>query len=692
MKRFYLLAGIVLFVQLYGLGANEQTPQTQTQLEFIIKDGRITDTVTRLEFRQINSVAGTKDVIKANYGSEHVRMSPNGKFLLYNNYVIPLEDGEIIMLVDMPAFRSSWSPDGKKIVFYSNGIWLIPVSPETGRPTGPAQKILEGDYLYQAGPWWAPDSRKIGFWSTDHHLVVLSLVDGSVTQLTKEAQYYYKGQWSPDGKWIAFSQNRDSMWVIPSEGGQARKLTDTEGRAIPKWSPDGKWVFYQIDRKLHFVRFADGFTFDVTLPQEIGFHVSWSQDDKKMLFYKCSYESDDSLKIISSSGGEPFGPRGLILWAEYHHWSVDSKYILTWGKNNDKWIYWIVPMNGENAFPLRLDVPLEGDLNCGSISPDLKKICFSQEQTQGEKSIWVSPISIKQGKTVGLPVKIFDKGKVDQENIYWASDGSKLAFFDEENLWMARADGSEAVQLSGVSDGKVFRPCFSPDGSAVSWISYPREPEICILRIRRMSENESHEIARSSKYIYHQWSPYGRWIGYGFYDTKEELTHELFIFSPFDGESKKLLEGRIQRWAWSPSGERLAVLTKEKLLIFDVKDGKCQEIGEKIDALWKRCIDMKWSPDEREIALIKFFSPDSASQDNSSILTVSISDGKWTELTGRSAFSYSLSWSPDGRWISYDLEEFVKVRPEGILWEVDVESFLNKMDENNPESPKASQN
>jgi Tol biopolymer transport system component len=633
------------------------------------------------------SIVGTKDVIKSDDGSE---MSPNGKFFLYNNYVIPVDHREIITLVDMPAFRSSWSPDGGTVVFYSNGIWVIPISSETGRPTGPAQKILEGNYLYQTGPQWSPDSKKIVFWSTDRHLSVLSLDDGKVTQLTEVAQYYYQGEWSPDGRWIAFSQNRDSMWVIPSEGGQARKLADTEDRATAKWSPDGKWIFYQMGTKLHFVRFADGFAFDVTLPQDVGSHVSWSQDSKIMLFYECSYEWTDSLKIMSSSGGMPFGPRGLSLWATYHHWSADGKFVLTWGEHNDKQTYWIVPMTGEDASPLLLDVPLEGDLNCGSISPDLKKICFSEEQAQGEKKIWISPISVKQGKTVGLPIKIFDKGEVDQENIYWASDGSKLAFFHEEDLWMARADGSEAVQLAGVSDGKAFRPCFSPDGSAVSWISYPREPEVCVLRMRRISESETHDIARSSKYISHQWSPYGRRIVYGFYDTREELTHELFIFSPFDNKSKKILEGRILRWAWSPSGERLAVLTKEKLLIFDVKEGKSREIGEKIDASWKRCLAMKWSPDEREIALIKFFSPDSASQDNSTILTVSIPDGKWTELTGRLGLSLSLSWSPDGRWISYDLEEFSKVRPEGILWEVEIESFLKKMDEENPQGSKSS--
>jgi Tol biopolymer transport system component len=689
MKQFCLSAAIVLFVQFYGFEAKAQTPQGQSQPKVIIKDGLITDTATGLQFRKIRSIVGTKDVIEYNYNSAHVRMSPNGKFLLYNNYVIPLEEGEIITLADMPVLRSVWSPDGKKIVFYANGIWMIPVSAETGRPTGPAQKLLEGDYLYQVHPQWSPDSKKIVFWSTERHLSVLSVPDGKVTQLSQVAQYYYQGKWSPDGRWIGFSQNRDSMWVIPSEGGQARKLADTEGRAILNWSPDGKWVFYQRDKKLHFIRFSDGFTFDITLPQEVGYHVSLSQDDKKMLFYKCSYKWTDSLKIMSSSGGEAFGPRGLVLSAMDHYWSADSRFVLTWGEHNDKWTYWIVPMTGNDAFPLRLDVPLDGELNCESLSPDRKKVCFSQKQGQEEKKIWISTISLKQGKTVGLPIKVFDKGRT--QKIHWASDGSKLAFLHEEDLWMARADGSEALQLTGDSDRRVVRYHFSPDGGAFSWISYTPESKVSILRWQQMSESDSHDIAKSPKYINDQWSPYGKRIAYQFYDRKEETTDELFIFSPFDGESKKLFEGHIKTWAWSPSGNRLSVLTKEKLLIFDMKDGKCQEVGVKIDALWERGLNMEWSPDEREIGLIINFKPDSSSMDVTSIFTISIADGKWTELTERSGTNYSLSWSPDGKWISYDLEEFVKIRPEGVLWEVEVDSFLKKMDEKNPNSLKSSQ-
>ena len=63
------------------------------------------------------------------------------------------------------------------------------------------------------------------------------------------------------------------------------------------------------------------------------------------------------------------------------------------------------------------------------------------------------------------------------------------------------------------------------------------------------------------------------------------------------------------------------------------------------------------------------------------IFTVTVPKGRWTELEGESDYNYSVNWSPDGKWISYDSEEWIKMRPEGILWEVEIDAYLKKMDQ-----------
>jgi Tol biopolymer transport system component len=78
-------------------------------------------------------------------------------------------------------------------------------------------------------------------------------------RLTEHEAYEARPAWSPDGRQIALvrvleegESATDAIYIVPSLGGQERKLTEVEGPVeasfylLPSlsWSPDGRWLAF----------------------------------------------------------------------------------------------------------------------------------------------------------------------------------------------------------------------------------------------------------------------------------------------------------------------------------------------------------------------------------------------------------------------------------------------------------------
>ena len=615
--------------------------------------GIIIDPKTGVKYTKTRTFVGKRDVID---WPSYLDLSPNGKFLLRHKLVLPLDSGDPFELVDMPAYSGRWSPDGKQVVFNSGGaIWVVPVSPETGRPTAPAKKLLDGNYRLWS-PRWSPDGEKLVFSREEDEVSgdiwTLSVKDGALTQITDDPLNEQRPLWSHDGKTIVYKVYKRGWRLVPAEGGTPRKISFDEARLLsfPR-SPDGKWRFYKKANpgNLLLFRLADERVFEITPPGRVGYFLSMSPDGKKMLFYDTSYEYTCTLKVVSASGGPSFELGTQLplatLWPYQQYWSPDSKMIITKGYNDEwpDWTFWISPLAGGEALPLEFDVSVDGEVEPCSLSPNGKKLLFVVYRSDKTVDLYVAPVSLEDVRTTGPAVMVFrrrDKrpiGGWKMSQWSWSPDGSKLAVIHGGDIWITSAGEGKPVRITNTPEREI-RPVWSPDGEMIAY------------RFRlSVFAGEGQQI--------------------------------LHVISASGGEATEILDTPASRgeYAWSPDGKEIAVISEGVLSAIPIAGGKARQIldlkhqGFVKEETWGLC----WLPEGKYLAFIS--QKAIGGPTGNRIFMVPAEGGKVTELaTDDDGWKDYLYPSPDGKWISYDSEVMVKTRSEGAIWEADFEEIVKK--------------
>ncbi|HVQ60736.1 MAG TPA: DPP IV N-terminal domain-containing protein [Burkholderiales bacterium] len=157
-------------------------------------------------------------------------------------------------VVEPTSYNSgiTWSPDGKRLVFMSNGgegnydLYLRESDGRITRITTDREKDGHAD--------WSPTADQIAFVSGRSgkgDVYLLDLTKKTTTRLTHGEQPYLYPQWSPDGKRLAFIQgsneNHDVAVLAPGLNPPARPKQLTTWRyddLRPVWSPDGKRIAF----------------------------------------------------------------------------------------------------------------------------------------------------------------------------------------------------------------------------------------------------------------------------------------------------------------------------------------------------------------------------------------------------------------------------------------------------------------
>lgn len=614
----------------------------------------LVDPKTGLKFVLAKTIAGANDVIENDSG---VTMSPNGKFLLWLGRVVPVDGGPAFTLKELhgagvESWSASWSPDGQKIAYNCEGIEVLPVSPETGRPTGAVRKLLEGNGDWFLGRiYWSADSERILFvkWNRrmEREVGSITLRDG---HLNKQPDYADFGLLSPDGKTIAYSIPMDGIWTKPLSGGASRIARPRASGSfddVAVWTSDSQWVASVAHRpmgpEIHFARLSDGQSVDVVPPEAAGGFVGKSADSKKLYFYSSSFEHRRTSKVLPVSRGPALdaGRSASLDDIWNHSWTSDSTSLAVLGDDKEgAEQLWSIPVTGGDRVQFNMDSLAKNECLLESLSPDSTKLLYltfpGWDQGIKDPDLHVIPISLQDGRATGPATLVARRWR--RTSPYtgsiraWSPDGTKIALpqktDQQSELWILLADGGKPIRITQTSD--EVGPC-------------------------------------------PQWSPDGKMIAFNLVASDREMLQVV----PAEGGTAKIIlttsKGESPPFGWSPDSKEVVVACDGTITGFPVTSAGGRVIVRLQDAGYEGVSWLGWSPDGQRLA---FYGEKRG--EASRLCLFSPSTGKIDELENTPRRAQRFTWSPDSKMICCTGIEVERVGPAGIIRELDVAEAVQK--------------
>jgi tricorn protease len=417
---------------------------------------------------------------------------------------------------------------------------------------------------------------------------------------------------------IVFTYAND-LWVVPKEGGNASRLSSPAGvESFPRFSPDGQWIAfsgnYDGNTDVYKIPVTGGVPLRITQHGMNDRVVDWHPDGKRILFASPRESEKDrfnQLYLISSSGGNP--QKLLFPYGEFASYSADANQIAivfrseafrTWkryrgGDAADIYLFNFLDNTSEN---------ISTSIGAGEEFPmwyGNHLYFLSDNGTENRMNLWQYDLTSKKRKQITT---------FSDYDVHFPSLGTaEIVFEAGGNLYLYNlASGQmKTVKINIVSDYIALKPSLQPADKTIQHSSFSYDGNRVLLEAR----GDIFSLPAENGYVknitqtsgvaerYPAWSPDGKSMAYW---SDQSGEYELWIKDlQANSPAKKITNygpGYRYNIYWSPDSKKIAFIDKStKIKFIEVANGATTEIdkGTSFDHGSLEEFSMNWSPDSR---------------------------------------------------------------------------------------------
>lgn len=420
---------------------------------------------------------------------------------------------------------------------------------------------------------------------------------------------------------IVFTYAND-LWLIPKDGGTAIKLSSPAGvESYPKFSPDGKNIAfsgnYDGNNDAYVIPVLGGVPVRLTAHGYSDRVVDWSPDGKKVLFAS-TRESEkaryNQFYTVPANGG-PVDKLPLA-YAEFGSYSPDGKQIAVvfrtqvgrnWKRYRGGWKADIQVFN----FTTKESKSIANEAEAGMEFPmwNGNNIYFlSDRGSELRMNLWKYDINSKQYTQVT---------SFKTDDVHYPSMGPDDIVFENSGklyLYSISSGKQKTINVEVITDKAMLKPKVESADKLIQSMSISPDGNRVLVQARGdvfsvPAENGFvKDITRTSGAAerYPSWSSDGKWIAYW---SDQSGEYELWL-AEADGETapKKMTNygaGYRYRPFWSPDSKKIAFIDKAmRIQIFDINANQTTQVDKALRYTHGNLegFSVSWSPDSRWMA------------------------------------------------------------------------------------------